>query len=406
MGVSDSPLRDRVIFVEGAPRSGTTWLVNLLATHPAIAGVEAESHLFDFGADRLFDNFERRHPHLHGLQSYLDRQELVDLVRGLCDGVFTAMRAHVSPGTEPRFVVEKTPVGARRDGLELARKAETYPDAWYVHIVREREAVARSLMRAPWMEDRSFDACASAWDRVVGHIRGTLSGLPRYREVSYEALRADPAGACGELFAWLGVSGDDEVLGVVRCLSREPFSDLGLAKTAGSGSRRARIEAAPARLAARARFSLDRLRQRPEQGSADAHVAFTAARALRERDADGLRALTAASFELVYRSERGDQVLSGDSGRVELIRIAEETFGRRYVGEWWASAGGGPGEWWTSAPGRPVATVFFSALGGDATRVDIAMALVLDGASIQRAVVVSAGPLSGRPVLQAAGGAA
>ena len=45
MGREGSPLRDRVIFVEGAPRSGTTWLVTLLATHPEIAGVEAESHL-------------------------------------------------------------------------------------------------------------------------------------------------------------------------------------------------------------------------------------------------------------------------------------------------------------------------------------------------------------------------
>src|SRR5829696_8348006 len=104
MGVAGSPLRERVIFVEGAPRSGTTWLVTLLATHPEIAGVQAESHLFDFGTDRLFDNFEHRHPHLHGLWHYLEREQLVDLVRDFCDGVLLAMRAHVSAGTEPRFV--------------------------------------------------------------------------------------------------------------------------------------------------------------------------------------------------------------------------------------------------------------------------------------------------------------
>ena len=62
MGRDGSPLRDRVIFVEGAPRSGTTWLVTLLATHPDIAGVQAESHLFDFGVDRVFDNIEGRDP--------------------------------------------------------------------------------------------------------------------------------------------------------------------------------------------------------------------------------------------------------------------------------------------------------------------------------------------------------
>src|SRR3712207_3808898 len=103
MGVAGSPLRDRVIFVEGAPRSGTTWLVTLLATHPEIAGVQAESHLFDFATDRLFDNLEHRHPTLHGLRSYLDRDQLVDLVRDLCDGVFMAMRDHVAGGAGARF---------------------------------------------------------------------------------------------------------------------------------------------------------------------------------------------------------------------------------------------------------------------------------------------------------------
>src|SRR5438552_17363582 len=85
MGRADSPLRDRVVFVEGAPRSGTTWLVTLLAMHPQIAGVEAESHLFDYGVDRLFDNREHRDARLHGLGSYVEREELLDLARDLCD---------------------------------------------------------------------------------------------------------------------------------------------------------------------------------------------------------------------------------------------------------------------------------------------------------------------------------
>src|SRR4051794_21906596 len=189
MGRADSPLRDHVVFVEGAPRSGTTWLVTLLATHPEIAGVEAESHLFDFGAERLIDNFEGRDPYFHGLQSYVDRDELLDLVRELCDGVLMAMRAHVSPAETPPFVVEKTPISAAPGGLDIARKRECYPDAWYVHIVRDREAVARSLMRAPWMADRSYDACAGLWDQTVGNARATLGDLQRYREVSYDALR-------------------------------------------------------------------------------------------------------------------------------------------------------------------------------------------------------------------------
>jgi hypothetical protein len=402
MGRAGSPLRDHVIFVEGAPRSGTTWLVTLLATHPEIAGAEAESHLFDFGVDRLFDNFEGRDPHLHGLQSYLERDELVDLVRDLCDGVLISMRSHVSSGARPAFVVEKTPIAAGIGGLDLARKRECYPDAWYIHIIRDREAVARSLMRAPWMADRSHAACAGLWDRTVGQARASLGDLPRYHEVSYEELRADPAEGCKALFAWLGVGTGDEELETVRLLSREQYSDLGaVAETARATL--STVTATPGRLISSARAALKRRRNRIVPGgrteAPGSGLAFTFVRALRERDAETLRSLTGPSLEFLYRSAEGDLSLRGEDGREALVKLAEETFTRRYVGEWWASAGGGPGEWWTSAPGKPLWTVFFSALGGDATRVDVAMGLVLEDDLVRRAVVVSAGPLAGRPII-------
>jgi sulfotransferase family protein len=396
MGVADSPLRDRVIFVEGAPRSGTTWLVTLLATHPEIAGVEAESHLFDFGVDRLFDNLEHRDPDLHGLQSYLDREQLVDLVRDLSDGVLLAMRSHVSTGTRPEFVVEKTPISGSVGGLDLVRKRDCYPDAWYVHIVRDREAVARSLMRAPWMHDRSYEACAGLWDRTVGSARSTLGDLPRYREVSYEDLRADPAEGCKALFEWLGVGAGDEVLETMRVLSRDQFSDLGFVPAAPA---RMNLRS-PRRLISNAVAAMGRQRNRGDD-TAD-QLAFVFVQAMRERDAETLRSLTAPSFELVYRAPDRDHSLRGDDGRATLVRIAEETFNRRYVGEWWASAGAGPGEWWTAAPGKPFCTIFFSALGGDATRVDIAIGLVLEDERVRRAVVISAGELAGRPIVDQA----
>jgi hypothetical protein len=122
-------------------------------------------------------------------------------------------------------------------------------------------------------------------------------------------------------------------------------------------------------------------------------------RALFVRDADALRSLTAPSFEFAYRSPDGDRLLRGDKGRDALVQLADDVFKRRYVSEWWAAPGAGPGEWWTSAAGVPFSTFFFCGLGGDATRVDIAIGLVLEGDLVRRAVVVSAGPLAGRPVL-------
>jgi hypothetical protein len=397
MGVAGSPLRDRVIFVEGAPRSGTTWLVTLLATHPDIAGVDAESHLFDFGVDRVFDNFEGRDPDMHGLRLYLDRDELVDLVRDFCDGVLLAMRSHLSDGPTPPFVVEKTPIAAKPEPLDLARKRECYPDAWYIHIVRDREAVTRSLMRSPWVWDRSYERCSALWELTVGHARATLGDLPRYREVSYEELRADPAEACRGLFEWLGVSAGDEVLETVRVLSREPYSDLG-AVVAPPPRIRSSLLAIPRRRMESARTALRRRLNGLPDIKPGSRVTFLFARALHERDAEMLRSLTAPSLELVYRSAEGDMSRRGDDARAALVRIAEDAFKRRYAGEWWASADGGSGEWWSSAPGKPFWTVFFSGLASDATRVDIAIGLVLEEELVRRAVVISAGPLTGRPV--------
>lgn len=398
MGRDGSPLRERAIFVEGAPRSGTTWLVTLLATHPEIAGVEAESHLFDFGVDRLFDNIEGRDPVFRGLQSYLDRDEFLDLARDFCDGVLMAMRAHVSNGSEPPFVVEKTPIAGGERALDLERKREVYPDAWYVHIVRDREAVARSLMRAPWMPDRSHAACGALWDRTVGRAREVLGGLPHYREVTYEELRADPARACAGLFEWLGVRVDESVLETVRALSREQFSDLGAVPAAAASSRSRRLLSA-------ARAALER-RRASDSARPAGELAFRVVCAMRQRDAETLRSLTAPALELVYRSADGDLTLRDEEARAALVMIAEDTFARRYVGEWWAAPPGGAGEWWTSAPGQPLSAIFFSALGGDATRVDFAIALhESDAGLLKRAVVISAGPLAGRPVLQPAAGA-
>ena len=399
MGVADSPLRDRVVFVEGAPRSGTTWLVTLLATHPEIAGVQAESHLFDYGVDRLFDNFEHRHPTKHGLVRYVDREELVDLVRDFCDGALLAMRSRTSSGTEPPFVVEKTPIAARESSFDLARKRECYPDAWYVHIVRDREAVARSLMRAPWRDDRSYKACAAVWDQTVGLAREVLSDLPRYREVSYEGLRADPVEGCRALFEWLGVDTSDQVLDAVRVLSREQVSDLGALPSDAAGRGRGTISR---RLAARARGALGRQRTKVSRGfSGDVPphpLAFTFIRALWERDADALEALTTPTLELEYRSPERDLSLRGDEARYALAEIGRDAFARRYVSEWWGSLPPGPNEWWTTAPGTPLCAIFFSGLSGDATRVNLSFGLVLEDDRIRRAIVLSPGPLTGRPV--------
>lgn len=409
MGIADSPLKDSVIFVQGAPRSGTTWLALLLATHREIAGLQAESHLFEYGVNTLFDSYERRHPgvNLPLLKPYLERRQLVDLARDFCDGVFLAMRARVSRGAEPPFVVEKTPTSLQQQGLDLRRKRECYPDAWYLHIIRDGDAVTRSLMRAPFMNDRSAAAANRTWRECVALTRHSLGDHPRYREVSYEELRADPAGIGRDLFEWLGVDSSEDVLATVRALSKERFSEQGAVPpaTGSAGDRdgaRGRAAAAAREIAARARR---KLLPADDPAAGWSPLAFEFVKALNEGDRKALQAISTESVVFGYRSPEGDLTASGDEAREALLRIGRHLFDHRHVNARWSAAQGGPREWWASAPGQPFWTIFFSALAGDATRVDVAFALTLQDDLVAQVTVISAGPLSGRPVRELTGAA-
>jgi hypothetical protein len=398
MGRSSSPLRDHVIFIEGAPRSGTTWLVNLLAAHPEIAGVEAESHLFDFGVDQLFDNYEGRHPLFHGLWAYLERDELVDLARDSCDRILMAMRSHVSGETVPPFVVEKTPSRADLGGVDLARKRECYPDAWYVHIIRDREAVTRSLMRATFMPDRSREACGRVWDQSVQQVRDNFGDLARYREVRYEALRKNVRQECAAVCEWLGLEYTDATMEAIEILSRESYSDLGPGR---QPVRDSRVTIARRELRARANGVIERFmpRGKPGPNPAECRPATSFVAALRSGDAEALRAASSPKLELVYRGPTEDKSARGEEALEELAKLSQGAFSRSYAREWWASAGATPSEWWTSAPGMPFWTAFFSGLGSDASRVDLAMGLIVENDLVHRAVVISAGSLGGRAIV-------
>ena len=129
MGRADSPLRERMIFNFGARRSGTFWLQRIVTAHPAVSAVPSETYLFSHGVSPLLERFQhsaRSSPEVGAV--YVDRDNLIDAVRDLCDTVFGQF---LEAGTER--VAERTPHHAWHLGLI----AEVYPDARFVHIIRD-----------------------------------------------------------------------------------------------------------------------------------------------------------------------------------------------------------------------------------------------------------------------------
>jgi hypothetical protein len=214
---SASPMHDRAVFIIGAPRSGTSWLQQLLLTHPSIAGA-GEMHVFCEGVGALFDNHEGDDP-FSGLSGWATRPELVTLVRALVDGLMTTLRDQVRPAAT--HVLDKTP----NHVPYAARLAEVYPDGIFIQIIRDgRDSVASAHDLWSWSDAYSAPAkIATAWRDAVLDCRAHLDGR-RYLEVRYEDLLADTAGGLARVFEHIGLPVDDDFCRAAAEFGRTPLN--------------------------------------------------------------------------------------------------------------------------------------------------------------------------------------
>lgn len=213
-----SPLHERAIFIVGAPRSGTTWLHQLLAVHPQVS-TSGESHVFCEGFDTLFSNHADTDPHMN-LSTWVSRAELLDLTRHFVDSLFTTVRDRVRPAAT--HVLDKTPNHHPHARL----LADVYPDAAFVHIIRDGRDMASSA-HALWSgwgaEYRGLGDAAAIWAGAITDIRTHLSGL-RYHEVRYEDLVADPVRHLAAVLDVVGLPHDPAFLEAAVAFGHAPIN--------------------------------------------------------------------------------------------------------------------------------------------------------------------------------------
>jgi hypothetical protein len=197
-GSPDGALDDRPIFIVGSPRSGTTLLRLILDSHPRLSCGE-ETHFL-----RDLEPIVGRHWRMVAPYGF-DRSYWLGRIRDL----YAGFQADVLVRRGKSRWAEKDPTYT----LMLPFIGELFPDALYVHLVRDGHDVVASY-RDRWGYAAAARVARGEWKRYVTAARALASGpaASRYHELRYEDLVSDPEAALRPLFAFLGEAWDPVVL--------------------------------------------------------------------------------------------------------------------------------------------------------------------------------------------------
>ena len=222
------------VFIVGCPRSGTTLLRRVVSAHPQIV-ITPEAHWIPLWFE------ERRGLNPDGLVTpelvsellahdkfalfELGREALMSLIGSAQAVSYASFVAGIfdlyGKARGKSAVGNKTPDSVRRiDTLHAL-----WPEARFVHLIRDGRDVALSLMNWPsvrtkkpgtfptWRDDPASTA-ALWWELNVrrGREAGKALGPKLYRELRYESLVANPALECTMLCEFLGVPYDEAML--------------------------------------------------------------------------------------------------------------------------------------------------------------------------------------------------
>lgn len=223
------------IFIIGCPRSGTSVFYEKLAQHPDLAFISratkkvpsselvtrllllARRNFQPTEAENVWGKFS------HGDDHSLGRDDATPRARRYLHAV---VRTHLAIFGKPRFLA-KCP----RNSVRVEFLDAIFPDAIFVHIVRDGRAVAHSIMRSRLKEEGAYwgtrppgwraleglpliEAAALQWKLITEHALRSAQALPpeRYIELRYEDFTARPVEVLHAVAAKCGLAWDPAFL--------------------------------------------------------------------------------------------------------------------------------------------------------------------------------------------------
>ncbi len=203
---------ERLIFVGGSPRSGTTLVQNMLDCHPDIYGgpefdripmiVEVRKTLLSAVVAGRIDTFCTKEDVDKAIASLIERLLLPVADRNRCD-----------------YLSEKTPSNV----FVFKELLEILPAARFIHVVRDPRAIVASLlmvgMRAKRKGIQPVPISVDIHSAIHAVKTGTQAGFEAARQapdrvhtIVYERIVTDPTVESQSLCSFLGVSWTEDML--------------------------------------------------------------------------------------------------------------------------------------------------------------------------------------------------
>ena len=207
---------ERPIFMIGCPRSGTTVAAEFFARHPDVANLSEAQEIWD----------PRRH-----LDPEADHHwTAADVKPEDARRLHTRFEFHRRLHGKARFLNKNPRNSVRTDYIRAV-----FPDALFLHVIRDGRAVAHSILREMhrnslrqrfpfgnfckppnWralLRNDPAEQAALQWREVVRHVLAQRAALGAgYHEFLYEEFCQNPRQTLAHAYGFAGLRVDDDVL--------------------------------------------------------------------------------------------------------------------------------------------------------------------------------------------------
>lgn len=211
-------------FFVGCGRSGTTLLRAIFDSHPAMSMPAETQFILSMGMRRRryegpdgidIDRF------LTDVYRFTDLHERWGLPREDVRSAWSPERPRNYPDAiRALFALQAGRSGKSRYGnktpihvLSLPQLARLFPEARFVHVLRDGRDVALSYLASDFGPD-TVEGAALRWRHWTGRgvVAGRRLGPERYREITYEALVEDPERVAREVCEFVRLDFDGAML--------------------------------------------------------------------------------------------------------------------------------------------------------------------------------------------------